>query len=342
MPDRTDSPVQQSHREPVLDGVRAFSIVFVLMSHWLPLNAIRPGSNQAIGEFGMALFFVLSGYLIAGQLLKRVSPRVFIAHRLARVLPLSWLIALIVGLVWAFDPPRLIAHLLFYANLPPQQLTHPLEHYWSLCVELQFYAIAALLLCLQPRWTSLVIPALLLLDTTYRISQSAVNGSVTWVRADDILAGAVLVLLLNGPARERVRGFLAAPPWPWVLPPLLYLACALPEGGNPLNYFRSYLAAAWVGSLLCQPAASPSRWLSHARWSWLAAVSFAVYILHAPLAATWLGSGDLLEKYAKRPLLLAVVLLLAHLSTFYFERRFTRWARCYGERQARNAEPSHG
>lgn len=322
-------------RQPVLDGVRALSILLVLMAHLLPLNALLPGANYAIGEFGMALFFVLSGYLIGSQLLRRVSPGIFVAHRLARVLPLAWAVALIVGVVWTFEPSRLIAHLLFYANLPPQQLTHPLEHYWSLCVELQFYSIAALLLCLQPRWTWFVIPTLLLADTAYRISQGAAGGSVTWVRGDDILVGAVLLLLLNGPARERVRGFLAAPLWPWALPPLLYLACMLPEGGNPLNYFRSYLAALWVGSLVCQPAAGPSRWLSHQRWAWLAAVSYAVYVLHAPLAATWLGSGDLLEKYAKRPLLLAVVFALAHLSTFYFERRFTRWARDYGERHSR-------
>jgi peptidoglycan/LPS O-acetylase OafA/YrhL len=317
------------------------SILFVLMAHLLPLNALVPGANYAAGEFGMALFFVLSGYLIGGQLLRRVRPQVFVAHRLARVLPLAWTVALIVGAVWVIDPPRLIAHLLFYANLPPQQLTHPIEHYWSLCVELQFYAIAALLLCLQPRWTWIVLPSLLLVDTAYRVSQGAMGGSVTWVRGDDILAGAVLVLLLNGPTRERVRTVLAAPLWPWLLPPLLYAACVLPDGGNPLNYLRSYLAAMWVGSLLCQPGAGPSRWLSHARWAWMAAVSYAVYILHAPLAATWLGSGDLLEKYAKRPLLLAVVFALAHLSTFYFERRFTRWARGYGERQAHHAQPTH-
>ncbi|OYT98988.1 MAG: acyltransferase [Burkholderiales bacterium PBB1] len=341
MPDRTDSPVPPSRRKPVLDGVRACSIVLVLMAHLLPLNDLLAGSNYAVGEFGMALFFVLSGYLIGGQLLRRVSPRVFVAHRLARVLPLAWTVALIVGLVWAIDPPRLIAHLLFYANLPPKQLTHPLDHYWSLCVELQFYAIAALLLCLQPRWTWFVVPALLLADTTYRVSQGAMGGSVTWVRGDDILAGAVLILLLKGPARERVCRFLAARLWPWLMPPLLYVACVLPEGGNHLNYFRSYFAAIWVGSLLCQPSSRLSCWLSHARWAWLAAVSYAVYILHVPLAATWLGSGDLLEKYAKRPLLLVVVFALAHLSTFYFERRFTRWARAYGERQARRIQPLH-
>jgi peptidoglycan/LPS O-acetylase OafA/YrhL len=337
---RPDALAPSSGRQPVLDGVRACSIVLVLMAHWLPLNPVVSGANYAVGEFGMALFFVLSGYLIGGQLLRRVSPRVFIAHRLARVLPLAWVVALVAGVLWSFEPQRLLAHLFFYANLPPQQLAHPLEHYWSLCVELQFYGIAALLLSLQPRFTWVVVPALLLADTVYRISNGAMGGSITWVRGDDILAGAVLVLLINSPASERVRGFLAMPLWPWLLPPLLYVSCMLPEGGNPLNYFRSYIAAVWVGSLLCQPATGIARCLSHPRWAWLAAVSYAVYVLHAPLAATWLGSGDLVEKYAKRPLLLAVVLVLAHLSTFFFERRFTGWARDYGKRQMHTVRPT--
>lgn len=243
--------------------------------------------------------------------------------------------ALIVGVLCHFEPRRLFAHLLFYANLPPQQLTHPLEHYWSLCVELQFYAIAALLLCLQPRWTWVVIPGLLLADTAYRISFSAAGGSVTWVRGDDILAGAVLLLLLHSPVQDNVRGILAWQWLPWLLLPLLGIACVLPEGGNPLNYVRSYIAAMWVGSLLCQPLSSVSRGLSHQRWAWLAGVSYAVYILHAPMAAAWLGSGDLIEKYAKRPLLLLAVLVLSHLSTTHFERHFTAWARGYGQRHER-------
>ena len=46
---------------------------------------------------------------------------------------------------------------------------------------------------------------------------------------------------------------------------------------------------------------------------------------------TWLGSGDKLVKYAKRPLLLALTFGLAHLSTFRFEQPCVqlakRWTR---------------
>lgn len=53
----------------------------------------------------------------------------------------------------------------------------------------------------------------------------------------------------------------------------------------------------------------------------------ALYVVHGLLTATWLGSGDDLVKYLKRPLLLAATFGLAHLSTFYFEARFIAWGK---------------
>ena len=316
-----------SGRQPVLDGVRAMSIVFVLCTHLLPLKLLWSGANDSAGMLGMALFFVLSGYLIGGQLVRRIDPATFVVHRLARVLPLAWLCGLIVGVMLSFEPSRLLAHLLFYANLPPKQLTFPLDHYWSLCVELQFYALAALLLCLRPAMTMIVVPALLLGVTCFRIFTGMSAGSLSWVRGDDILAGAVLALVLGSTARHRVTDFLAQSWVLWLSGVLMLASCLMFQQGNPFNYVRSFAAATFVGALMSQPRAWLSRWLAHRRWAYLAAVSYAVYVLHLPLSVTWLGTGDAFEKYMKRPLLLIVVFGLAHLSTFYFERRFTQWAR---------------
>lgn len=314
-------------RQPVLDGVRAMSILFVLCAHLLPLKLAWVGANDSFGTLGMALFFVLSGYLIGGQLVRRIDPATFIVHRLARVLPLAWLCGLVVGVILSFEPSRLLAHLLFYANLVPKTLMFPLDHYWSLCVELQFYALAAVLLCLRPATAWVVIPVLLLGVTCFRIWTGMSAGSLTWVRGDDILAGAVLALALGSRARQRVTDFLAQPWVLWLSGVLMLVSCLMFHQGNPFNYARSFAAATFVGALLSQPQARLSRWLAHRRWAYLAAVSYAVYVLHLPLSVTWLGTGDPVEKYLKRPLLLIVVFGLAHLSTFHFERRFTQWAR---------------
>lgn len=44
-------------------------------------------------------------------------------------------------------------------------------------------------------------------------------------------------------------------------------------------------------------------------------------------AHSWLGSGDTLVKYAKRPLLMLVTWAAAHVSTFYYEKPITDYAR---------------
>lgn len=329
-----DPATAGSNHLPVLDGVRALSILLVLATHWLPLNQLWWEAGTSVGMLGMACFFVLSGYLITLQLLRRGSALSFAVQRLARVLPLAWLCAVVVALLIPMDGPTLLSHVLFYANLPPQTLTHPLDHYWSLCVELQFYAVAAVLLMLRPTFTGWLILTLLLAVTAFRVITGSTVGSVTWVRADDILAGAALAWAIHGaPWRERARDFLAMPALPWLSGAFLCASCVLTVEGNPLAYLRSYLAAVWVGSLICQPASFTTRMLSHRRWRYLATVSYAVYILHVPLTATWLGSGELLEKYLKRPLLAAVVFTLAHISTFHFERHFIAWGRRLGPRR---------
>lgn len=326
-------------RLPVLDGVRALSILLVLAAHLLPLNATWPGANSSVGVLGMALFFVLSGFLIGGQVMRRVPATTFVVQRLARIVPLAWLCAVIVALLVPLDFATLCSHLFFYANLPPQTLAHPLEHYWSLCVEIQFYAIAALLLCVRPAFTWVVIPTLLMVVTVFRISTGSTASSVTWIRIDDILAGAMLAMALSCAAQERIRKLLSAPSLLWLSGALLCVSCVLVSSENPFNYLRSYAAATWVGTLICQPTTAPSRWLAHRRWAYLATVSYAVYVLHLPLTATWLGSGDLVEKYLKRPLLLAVLFALAHLSTFHFERHFTQWGRRFGPTHRKNLDP---
>ena len=53
---------------------------------------------------------------------------------------------------------------------------------------------------------------------------------------------------------------------------------------------------------------------------YLASISYALYVIHGILSNTWLGEGERLEKYLKRPLLLVITFALAHFSTFYYEK----------------------
>ena len=78
---------------PQVDGLRAVAIALVLGWHWLPPRLIR---LAPIGPMGVRLFFVISGFLITGILLRTrpITPREmagplvsFYARRFLRIFP---------------------------------------------------------------------------------------------------------------------------------------------------------------------------------------------------------------------------------------------------------------
>ncbi|SDI15709.1 acyltransferase family protein [Desulfosporosinus hippei] len=160
---------------PGLDGLRALA-VFAVIAYHLNLTWI-PG-----GLLGVNLFFVLSGYLITGILLKQwelsggIDLKDFWLRRARRLLPaLFVMLAGVMSWVLLWAPERLAAlkqealAALFYTSnwyLIFHQVSYfesfgppsPLGHLWSLAVEEQFYLFWPLLLaiglrcCLQRKW----------------------------------------------------------------------------------------------------------------------------------------------------------------------------------------------
>jgi len=302
----------------VLDGWRGVSIVLVLAAHLLPVGPKSWHLNVATGVAGMVVFFVLSGFLITSILLKEVTIPDFLARRFLRVVPLAWLY---LGVTLAISGASLdiwFAHYLFYANIPPQQLIPLTAHMWSVCVEMQFYVgIAILVLAFGVRGLFL-LPVLCVVFTAVRASHGVHASSITYFRIDEILAGCTLALVYHGRLGDRALRYLkAVPQWPVLL--LLLLSC-VDVGWLP--YFRPYLAAALVGATMLNPGSALVRWLNVRPLVYIAGISYALYVLHPLLADSWLGSGDTLEKYAKRPLLFAALFVLAHLSTNYYERKW--------------------
>jgi peptidoglycan/LPS O-acetylase OafA/YrhL len=217
-----------------------------------------------------------------------------------------------------------LAHFLFFANWPPMQVGGMTAHIWSLCVEVQFYAGIALLVLLLRQRGLLLLPLLCLAVTFYRAAHGVEIGIETPVRVDEILAGCVLALIFNHRLGERPLAFLL-----WVNPApvlLLLLVACHPESGF-MNYLRPYLAAMLVGTTLSKPDTRLAGALNNRVLFYLATISYALYVIHPVLAESWLGSGELLEKYAKRPLLIAALLALAHLSTFHYEQRWIAFSK---------------
>ena len=306
-----------------LDGWRGISILFVLAGHLLPLGPKSWQMNSSIATSGMALFFILSGFLITNILFRDKNIYRFLVRRFMRIIPLAWLATIITLILLSANQNTYIAHLLFFANWPPISLTEATSHLWSLCVEMQFYvAIAFLVAGLKSRFY-FILPVLCIAVTLFRYINGAEISINTYYRVDEILAGCILAILYNNVKYldEIVQFFRSINPV-YVFP--LLLVSAHPEGGA-INYLRPYIAMLLIGSTL---HSTKDLWWSRILDSkilfYVASISFALYVIHGGLRETWLGEGDVFEKYVKRPLFFFVTFALAHISTFYYEKHWIK------------------
>jgi peptidoglycan/LPS O-acetylase OafA/YrhL len=156
-------PHNRTRYIPALDGLRAFAVLSVIAYHM--------GFTWAQGGLlGVTVFFVLSGYLITGLLIAeyrrtgRINLPDFWLHRVRRLVPaIVFLILTVAALCTLFDHELLtkmrddiLPSLFFYSNW--WQIFHnvsyfqaigspsPLQHFWSLGIEEQFYLIWPVLL----------------------------------------------------------------------------------------------------------------------------------------------------------------------------------------------------
>lgn len=322
-------------RLAVLDGWRGVSIALVLWGHLFPVGPKAWRLNEAVAGAGMAIFFILSGFLITSLLLKDDRIGAFLVRRLLRIVPLAWL-AMVLSLAAQGEWNLLTAarHLTFTANWQPIALTEGTSHLWSLCVEMQFYMGMAMAVLVLRRQAFVLLPLMTLAVTLLRVLNHKYMVIDTQFRVDEILAGCCLALAFHKRPALLAGGLSRLPAWSM----LALLIFSAHSASQWLNYLRPYLAMVMVGASLLAPASAwQTRVLSSKVLAYLATVSYALYVIHGGLRWTWLGTGDTLVKYLKRPLLLAATFVLAHISTFHFERHFNELARNWASRD--NREP---
>lgn len=318
-------------RLSVLDGWRGISILLVLACHLLPLGPKPWQMNSAAGVMGMAIFFTLSGFLITSFLLNNSSVVDFLIRRIFRIVPLAWLYMAIALFVMNSPPEFYITNFLFVANWPPMWLGSANGHLWSLCMEVQFYlAIALLVVLMRNKWMML-IPFFCIAVTMYRVINEVHVAINTYYRIDEILAGCILALVYNGKLGDSLMHY-AKQMWiAQIVLALLFVVSSHPEAGF-MNYLRPYFAAAMVGSTLFNGRTLVAQLLNTRILFYIATISYALYVVHPLLEQTWLGNGDTLVKYLKRPLLFAAVFITAHISTFYYEKWWIAFGKTFSRK----------
>lgn len=303
-------------RFQVLDGWRGVSILFVLAGHLLPLGPKSWQMNAAIAASGMALFFILSGFLITNMLLHNDKIGNFLIRRFMRIVPLAWLAMLVTLVLNSSSRELFLPHFLFVANWEPMTLTEETSHFWSLCVEMQFYILIAILVSVFKSHAFKILPIFCVAITANRYFNGVEIAINTYYRIDEILAGCILALLYN--FGESVKRYISMLNPVYMLPLLLLSAHA---DSGVVNYFRPYVAMLLIGSTLFKTELVWwNKWLTNSILVYIASIAYALYVIHGGLMHTWLGEGERISKYVKRPFLFAATFLLAHLSTFYYEK----------------------
>jgi peptidoglycan/LPS O-acetylase OafA/YrhL len=218
----------QRQRKPGLDLVRAVAIGWVMIYHANNIGLVPIPDYWFLdfGWMGVDLFFVLSGYLIASQLLRPFSNgqkpayATFFSRRLLRTLPAYIVVVALYFLVPVIREQPLMQPFWQFATFTENlffDISQPkaFSHVWSLCVEEQFYIvfpIAVVLLFRRPsaRKAVLSVSGLLAFGMAVRAylwlaTVSAVPFDVagdpngrhymtmiyypTWSRLDGLLAG---------------------------------------------------------------------------------------------------------------------------------------------------------
>ena len=285
-----------------LQVVRAAAALFVVYFHSSYVGVGR----QPFGSFGVDLFFVLSGFIMAGICAR--NPHAFFLRRLVRIVPPYWLFTLCVFAVAVLfpalvkateaDPVQLLKSLFFVPFRKSNGLIQPtLFLGWTLNYEMFFYAAVAAGLSLRRRHATVAAAALILLC-----------GAVCWpFRGLSVLAtfysNPVMVEFILGIGCYQVYRCAHVPRGMAAILGLLIVGAFVTMAWRQAQGLRvDWLAEgdrAWFGLPACVvivSAALLSKSGLDARTGWLVLVGDASYVLYLVHPYCELGLGKLLGR----------------------------------------------
>ncbi len=330
-------------RIPSLDGLRAISILMVIVAHAIdPVALPRLYSLLGhIGNYGVRIFFVISGFLITTLLLKEsarhgtISLLAFYARRTIRIFPAFYFyVFTVIGLAslgMVVLKPGDIFHTLTYTMNYHQDRAWYLNHTWSLSVEEQFYLLwPALVLWLGSRRAMggallLVLAAPLIRAVMYfgfAATPTALGRQFQAV-SDALACGCLLAGYYNRLGDLGWYRRLQAHPLYLLLPAVLLGASAATyKIGLPVYYIVGQSVANAGCFLLLdycvREAASPTGQLLNTRpMAYIGAMSYSLYLwqeLFLDYEPTGLGIGF--------PLNLLAVAVTSLFSYYCIERLF--------------------
>lgn len=323
-------------RNGVIDAYRGLAVIAVMTFHYSvrwapPYNAMfaeKDGVNLylfhhvypplfQLGQFGVLLFFVISGLVITMTILRCGSAFEFAVRRFARLFPAlvvsSILTLAIVDLVGPAIMHRSSADWLTSLTLDPEHLGHKTIDgaYWSLLAEVKFYLWVALFFhFLGPRfWIGLVALGFAAIPA-HVVHHTAVGYLVPSYMPFFLLGVSAWQLLFE---RDRkagtIVGVAAVVLYAVQLPS--YMSYLTPASLTPIAEIALTCAIALMLFTVSLPA---PRWL--APLSTIGRWSYALYLLHQHIGVTFIriaknaGASDLVAVTVSASIVVALAWLV--------------------------------
>ncbi len=362
-------------RAPVrtdIQGLRAIAVSSVLVYH------LWPGSVTG-GFVGVDVFFVISGFLITSHLLAHPPGTSgdllqFWSRRIRRLLPAS-LLVLLVTLVasrlvapetqWANTARQARAAALYSVNwlladdsvdyLAKDNVPSPVQHFWSLSVEEQFYLVWPVLIlvlvlaarALRVRLVPVVVVGLSIAvaasfaDSIYLTTTDPARAYfVTPTRVWELGIGGVLAAAISSRALGRERDFEHVRlPGPvraglaWLGLGAIAMTVFTYDGSTPFPGWQAMLPVLGTAAVIAANApsapGSPGGLLAAGPVRWLGDVSYSVYLWHWPLIVLLPYAIGSQLSWPDKIAIIVVSLVLAGLTKRFVEDSFRTggWAR---------------
>jgi peptidoglycan/LPS O-acetylase OafA/YrhL len=317
---RTAHPLEQlgegSGHLAQLDALRAFAIIAVMVRHFWP--EIQPDID--LGSRGVRLFFVLSGFLITGILLRSrmaadIIPgsrgyaiRHFYIRRALRIMPVYYLTLAVTGLVGVGAIRQFLDwHLLFGTNIHfalQGDYGGPASHLWSISVEEQFYLLWPWIVFFVPlARLPIVLGGTVLVGPVFRLA--GYLAGVNWVALnvlpmsslDSLGLGALLAWFYAAraerlPALRRTLRRLALVAIPIILIAWTHRSVNVPAWGGWVRLVPDDTAWAVLSLWLIDRAAqgftgTVGRLLEWRPLVYLGTISYGVYLFHLFVPDAW-------------------------------------------------------
>lgn len=323
-----------------LDGLRAASIMLVLVGHIAgTVNApswMMPLHN--LGNFGVKIFFVISGFLITFLLLEElkrynsISIKNFYVRRCFRIFPAFYFYITCIVIANYFGYIELFSGDIFHAYSYTMNYHHDrawaLNHTWSLAVEEQFYLLWPLALvmlgikrALFCAVTFVFIAPLIRAGMWFGLEASASAMTREFQAVGDALAIGCLLAVIHHrgwtiPKWFQHIGFSLVPVSLFVVPAILYKV-------SPSLFYifgQSYInltAAAIIWRCISIDHGLAYRFLNTRFSIWLGTLSYSLYLWQEPFLNSWS-----IAWFASWPVNLILAFTCAIISLYLIERPF--------------------